>query len=254
MKITIVSSLLILTLFSCKKEKKTVDETPVSPSATSGNLSGTVSQFNQFGVTYTTGLNTTTVSIDSTNTTCVTDQNGHYTFTNISSGIYTLVFKKPGCGLIKMPDINFNFSDTTNYNASVADIPVFSISSAYVKDTSWFTAPALAGIYYNANTSPVNVKATIVAIVSKSANLSLADPLSYIKFSPASLVNTVDYGRFLSYNFLSQSYGFKKDSIIYVKIYPVATTGASYYNNKVKKPVYTAYGNPSPTYTLAMPQ
>jgi hypothetical protein len=241
----------ITLLVSCKKEKKTVDENPVTPDATSGNLKGTVTQYNQFGVTYTTGLNTTTVSIDSINVSSVTDENGRYSFANISNGKYSLSFKKPGCGLIKMFDINFNFKDTTTYNAGIADIPTFSLLNGIVKDTAWFST-TLPGIYYTANSLPINNKATAVAIVGKNTNINLEDPLSYIKFSPASLINTLDYGRFLSYNFLSQSYGFKKDSVIYVKIYPVANTAASYYNNKIKKPVYTAHGSSLPIFTITM--
>ncbi|MES2681503.1 MAG: carboxypeptidase-like regulatory domain-containing protein [Bacteroidota bacterium] len=251
MKRLLFFTLLAGFLFSCKKEVGPSEEP--QPPATTGNLSGYVNQYDQFGVRYVTGLNTTTVTIDSTDAVCVTDQNGHYSFANVGSGIYTVIFKKPGAGTVKIIDLNYKFTDSTTYNVSLADIPAFSISSAYLKDTSWFNG-TLPGIYYKANTAPVNSKATVVAIVGKSPNITLADPLSYIKFSPASLVNTTDYNRFLSYAFLSQSYGFKKDSVIFVKIYPVATTGASYYDNAVKKPIYTAYGTPYPTFTITMPQ
>jgi len=250
MKRTFVFLAFTCVLFSCKKESGPSEE---PAPATTGNLSGYVNQYDQFGLRHTSGLNTTTVTIDSTDAVCVTDQNGHYSFSNVGSGIYTLIFKKPGAGTVKIIDLDYKFSDSTTYNVSLADIPAFSISSAYLKDTSWFGG-TLPGIYYNANTSPVNSKATVVAIVGKSPNLTLADPLTYIKFSQASLINTIDYNRFLSYTFLSQSYGFKKDSVIYVKIYPVATTGASYYDNAVKKPVYTAYGTPHSTFTITMPQ
>lgn len=237
---------------SCKKDDPEVPE-PLAPEVTTGQLKGTVRQYNQFGTAYTSGLNTATVSIDSSNTFCITDNKGFYSLPNMSSGTYTLSIKKPGCGLIKIMDIQYKFSDTLSYNVDIADKPTFQITNAYLKDTSWFSTP-LPGIYYNANSSPVNSMATVVAIVGKSANIDLNDPMSYINFSPASKLSSTDYSRFLSYTFLSQSYGFQKDSFIYLKIYPVATIGASYYNNNIKKPVYTAFGDPYAILTLKMTQ
>lgn len=246
----IVLFLALMNFFSCKKENKTAAEPEPEP-VTTGNLGGTVNQYDQFGVKYTVGLNTTTVSIDSTDKVCVTDQDGNYNFPNMASGSYTLSFKKPGAGSSKLIDIKYSFRDTTRYNSSVADIPSFLVSMAYLKDTTWFSA-TLPGIYYKGYTSPSHPKATVVAIVGKNANITLAKPTSYINFSPASLISQPDYNRFWSYAFLSQSYGFKKDSTIFVKLYPVANTGAAYYDNNLKKPVYTAYGLPYPTFTITM--
>lgn len=234
--------------FSCKKEEPAPEPTPV----TTGVLKGKVTHYDQFGTKYTNNLNTTTVNIVGTNRATLTDVNGDYTFESTSTGNYTLTFNKPGCGQAILQDIHYKYTDTSNYNVSIADIPSFSITNAYVKDTLWFSG-TLAGIYYNANTSPANSKASTVAIIGKSAGLTISDPLSYVNFAPTSLINTMDYGRFLSYSFLSQTYGFKKDSIIFVKIYPVANTGAGYIDNVLNRPVYKAYGNPYATFTLTMP-
>ena len=252
MKKIIAAVFFICVLFSCKKENPKVEDPVIQP-VTTGDLKGKVYQYDQYGNAYVTGLNTTTVTIDSIGKTTVTDAEGRYSFTGISSGIYTILFKKPGSGVIKLKGVNYTFIDTSTYNAEIADIPSFLITTAYLKDTSWFTTP-LPGIYYNANISPANTKAKFVAIIGKSANISLADPTSYIKFSTATGFGTTDYARFISYNFLSTSYGFPKDSIIYVKLYPVASTGASYYDNDLKKPVFTAYGMPYPVLSIKMPQ
>lgn len=235
-------------LSSCKKEEPEPEPTPI----TTGNLKGKVSHYDQFGVLYTGNLNTTTVSVVGRNVQTVTDANGFYNFAEVSSGTYTLTFKKPGCGQATIQDIYYKYTDTTNYNTAIADIPNFSISNAYLKDTSWFSG-TLGGIYYNANTSPANNKATLVAVIGKSPNINLANPMSYLNFAQTSLINTLDYGRFLSYTFLSQTHKFKKDSIIYLKIYPVAALGAFYIDNQLNRPVYSAFGTPYPTFTLTMP-
>jgi hypothetical protein len=247
----------ILCFFSCKKEKTPEEpELPApTPAPVTGQLSGKVNHFDEFGTLYTAGLNSTTVSIENQTVTGVTDGNGVYSFQGIVSGTYTLVFKKPGCGLMKLRDIHFKATDTVTYNASVADIPAFTISNAYVKDTSWYkqTPSPLPGVYYHAGVNSVNSKATVVAIIGKSASLDISNPSSYRNYATASLVNTYDFNRFTSY-FLLKSYQFQKDSIMYVKIYPVAATGASYFDPDYAKPVYTAYGTPYPTtFMITMP-
>lgn len=254
MKKSALIALCLLWLFACKKDKQTED-TPdvIVPPAATGSLSGTVSQYDQFGVMYTSGLNTTTVSMEGKTTSTVTDEQGKYSFSGVTSGTYTLVFKKNGCGLIKKPNAIYKAGDTLSFNAQVADIPVFSITTAYVKDTSWFSG-TLAGIYYNAAASVNNPKASMVAILGKSAAIDIANPASYLNYATLSRIDSLDFNRFQSYPLLKQSYSFKKDSLVYVKIYPVSSTGASYFDSKLEKPVYTAYGSPYPTiFTLTIP-
>jgi hypothetical protein len=238
----------------CKKEKNSdsiePEPTPVVPTS---NLKGKVNQYDQYGVPYTTGLNTTTVSIEGKTISTVTDTSGKYVLTGITSGTYTLVYKKAGCGLIKLDKAIYKAGDTATFNPKIADIPNFSISNAYVKDTSWFSG-TLAGIYYNASTLVQNSNVTLVAILGKSANLTISNPTSYDNYATASLINTLDFNRFSSYDLLKQTYSFKKNDVVFVKIYPVATTGASYFDNTLEKPVYTAYGSPYPTlFTLIIP-
>lgn len=232
---------------ACKKE----DPEPEKPVIT-GTLKGRVIRYDQFGAAYTDNPGVT-VNISGKGLSTVTDQQGNYAFYDMSSGTYTLTFQKNGCGAGILQDLRYKFTDTSNFNVSMADIPTFGITNAYVKDTTWFSG-SLSGIYYNANTQPSNNKATLVAIVGKKPGMTIDDPLSYVNFGTTSLINTQDYGRFLSYQFLSQSLKFKKDSVIYVKIYPVSAVGASYIDNQLNRPIYTAFGTAFPTtFTFTMP-
>lgn len=246
MKRILLALTCIFLLSTCKKEDPKQPELPETPVTASSALSGKVSHYDQFGNRYTTNLNTTTVTIEGKNFTAITDTSGIYRLNGVPSNTYTLVFKKPGCGLIKRESIIFKAGDTTTYNSSVADIPVFTINSAYVKDTNWFAA-TLGGIYYNASSSPVNSKATVVAIIGKNQNLDIANPSSYLNYATASLLSVTDFNRFFSYPLLKDSYTFKKDSILYMKVYPVSTTGAGYFSNGLSTMIYTAYGTPYPT-------
>lgn len=248
MKNYLLTLLLLTLVYSCKKN----DPDPESPVIT-GTLKGKVTHYDQFGVPVADQSGVAIMAVNYGWTT-TTDQDGNYAFNDVSSGTYTLTFKKPGCGDAILQDIRYKFTDTSHYNVAIADIPTFSISNAYVKDTTWFSG-SLKGIYYNAGTVPAHAKATLVAIVGKNPSISLGDPLSYANVTPASLVTTVDYARFLSYSFLSQSLKFGDSSTIYVKIYPVAATGASYIDNQLNRPIYKAFGAPFPaTFTLVMPK
>lgn len=252
--------LLIILLFAgilsaCKKEKQssdTPDLTP-TPATTTGNLKGSVFHYNQFGNPYTSGLNTTTVTVEGKQFSAITDDQGKYTLSAVPSGTYTLVFNKPGCGLIKKQNTIYKSGDTASVNAELSDFPTFSISTAYAKDTSWYNG-LLSGIFYNANTSPFNTKATVVAIIGKSANLNIANPSSYLNYASTSLADSLDFNRFQSYQLLQQSYSFKKDSTVYIKVYPVSTRASWYFDSKLQKPVYTSYGTPYPTvFTVTIP-
>lgn len=236
-------------IIACKKETNTEPETPA---VSTGTVKGKITHYNQFGTKYSSGLNTATVSLEGTNFTGVTDTSGIYALTNVPSGTYTLVIKKPGCGLIKSENIHYYYEDTTAYNASVSDFPAFTLNAAYAKDTAWFSG-TLPGIFYNASSATLNKNASIVAIIGKSPNIDLAKPESYINSALASIADSTDYGRFFSYQLLQYTYGFKKDSVLYVKIYPVSTKGASYKSDKLNSLVYTSFGTPYATvFSLTM--
>ena len=236
----------VLLLFSCKKDKENQPEIPLPPVELKGNISGKVTQYDQFGQAYTTNLNTTTVTIEDNGFSTVTDAQGKYSITGVTSNTYTLLFEKQGCGLIRLENTIYKIGDTTTFNASIADIPTFSLDMVYAKDTSWFS-PSFKGIYYGASTSIQNKKAMVVAIIGKTQNLNIDDPTTFLNYATASRADTNDFQRFFSYSLLKDTYTFKQDSIMYMRIYPVSTLGSSYFSSKYNTPVYTAHGTPYPT-------
>ena len=236
----------VLVLFSCKKETQKEPDIILPPKEVTGSISGKVNHYDQFGMLYTSNLNTTTVSIVGNGFSAVTDEQGRYSIKGVTSSTYTLQFEKPGCGLIRTENVIYKTSDTTNYNASIADIPTFSLDMVYAKDTSWFS-PSFKGLYYGASTSIQTKKAMVVAIVGKTQNLNIDDPSTYLNYATASRADTSDFQRFFSYSLLKDTYTFKQDSILYMRIYPVSTLGSSYFSRTHNTPVYTAHGTPYPT-------
>ncbi|WP_317897946.1 hypothetical protein [Aurantibacillus circumpalustris] len=245
MKRILTALLCLVTLFSCKKEEPK-EPPPLPPVVNTGDISGKVTHYDQFGTAYTSNLNTTTVSIEGYGFSTVTDALGSYTLSGVTSNTYTLVFNKPGCGLIKKQKLIYTLGDTVKYDISVADIPTFSLDMVYAKDTSWFNG-TLKGIYYGASASVQNKKAMVVAIFGKTQNLDIDFPATYLNYVTASRADTSDFKRFFSYSLLKDTYNFKKDSIVYMRIYPVSTLGSSYYDSKFNTPVFTAHGIAYPT-------
>lgn len=231
------------TIFSsCKKDKKSNPE-PTTPVVSTGGLSGKIYFYDQYDSLYTRHLGTASVSVVGQNFSTLSDTSGRFTLTGLSAGIYTLSFQKQGCGTVKLQDVHFQLNDTTQYRASMADIPSFNLTNVYAKDTTWFSS-TFHGIFYSASPNPLHKKASIIAIVGKSANLDLSNPRSYLNYPVTSFADSLDYNRFFSYSLLKDTYGFKKDSTLYLKVYPVSSRGSSYLDNGSGSLIYTAYGAP----------
>jgi hypothetical protein len=241
MKRILVSVLIVLSLSACKKEKSPEPETPVPSPATTGNLYGKVIHFDQYGSQYSSGLNTTTVSLEGKGFKTVTDDKGNYTLKGLSSGTYTIIYEKPGCGKIIKQNYIYTLGDSLIFNVGVSDFPTFVINTAYAKDSTWFSG-TLKGIYFGATTNTPNKNASVVAIIGKSQNLDIEKPETYLNYPISSRADTADFNRFFSYSLLKDTYGFKKDSIVYIKVYPVSILSSSYFDTKYNTPVYTSHG------------
>lgn len=241
MKRILLSVLIVLSFNSCKKDKTPEPDIPLPSQPSTGNIYGKVTHYDQFGAPYSSGLNTTTVSIEGKGFTTVSDSSGNYILKGVPSNTYTLIFNKPGCGLIKKQKYIYTLGDTLPFNIRVSDFPTFTINTAYAKDSAWFSG-TLKGIYFGASTNATNKNAAVVAILSKSQNLDIDKPETYLNYVTSSRADTADFNRFFSYSLLKDTYGFKKDSIVYIKVYPVSSVGSSYLDTKYNTPVFTAHG------------
>ncbi|MBA3682490.1 MAG: carboxypeptidase regulatory-like domain-containing protein, partial [Bacteroidetes bacterium] len=144
MKKIILSALCLITLASCKKEAVEGPQGPAGTNGTNGTngtgttgtITGKIKQFDQYGTPYTTGLNTTTISVESTTNSATTDAVGNFTIANLPPGIYDLAISKPNCGLRKYQQITFPGNGTLYIDDDISDKATFTFVNGYVKDTT----------------------------------------------------------------------------------------------------------------------
>lgn len=197
----------------------------------------------------TTGLNTTTVSIENSSFSALTNATGNYSLTGLPAGVYDLVFSKPGCGISKLQQIICPGAGTLYQGGYLTDKPSYTFNSGVVKDTVMSSMNLIKiKIYYAAD--PKNRGA--ITIIGDNANLDLGNPATYkqsVAFSLAanstsSQINT-SYGTELINNYPS-------GTTLYAKVYPYSN--GNYYDFISGDNVYTGYGTPLPTtFTLTIP-
>lgn len=243
-------------LSSCKKETVEGPQGPQGPagpggSAPSGTLAGKAKQYDEFGVEYTSGLNTTTVSVDGTNMSAVTDASGNYSIPNVPPGVYNLSFTKPGAGLYKATQVTFPGNGVLYNTASVVDKATTIISTAMVKDTMFFSTPQ---IKFQLTCPPISKSRAFMLVFGKTANIDLAVPSSYNAIYVINL-SSGSTGINSTTNISGSNYNaFSSGSAIYVKVYPIATSYSGYYDAAIDENVYTTYGTPFPTtFTVTKP-
>jgi hypothetical protein len=136
---------LALSLASCKKPDAGPEgqqgpqgtQGPAGP-ALSGTLKGYVNHYDIAGSKVTTDLSGDSVFIDGTTHWAVTDVNGMFSFSGLSTGVYDLTVMKGGgtYGRTKVQNIEFAGNGDTYRNASLSAIPTNSISTFMAYDTT----------------------------------------------------------------------------------------------------------------------
>lgn len=259
MRKLVIPAVLVLTVFvACKKDAEPQPEpepTPITPVVDTGAwIVGKVNLYDAFGNKQDSTAGSATVKIEETGNIVTTDIKGNYILKGVKTGTYTLTYSKANYGTIKTQGLIYKVGDKGNYDADMAMLPAYTLNSAYVKDTTWFTTP-ISGLYYKAYSAETNSNTAAVAIISSTPNPSIANPSSYQYDMPVSLLNKAsDYSRFVSYSFLKDNYEIFKNTKLYIKIYPVASRASFYNDLKLKRPVYTAYGEALPTtFTITVP-
>ena len=95
---------LIFTISSCTK---TGPEGPAGPLST-GTLTGYITIYDQYGYKVPGDISGVSVSIPGlAGDTITTTAAGAYTFNNLKTGIYNLVYARPGCGTVLANDVSF---------------------------------------------------------------------------------------------------------------------------------------------------
>lgn len=246
----------IAVLYSCKKETIEGPQGPAGANGTNGSvpagtLVGKVKQYNQFGIQYTSGLNTTTVSVDGTSLSGITDAQGGYTIANVPPGVYDLSYSKPGAGLVKMKQITFPGNGTLHHSVDLGDKATYQLTGGYVKDSVLGASP---NVRYNITFNPLNNNRTFALVFGKTANIDLGDPSSYsLVYGTYVQPNASSFASYIQItsNAFSE---INSGSVVYVKVYPMSLGGEGYYDPILDKTIYTNYGTPlATTFTVTKP-
>ena len=217
-----------------------------------GTIVGRVDQLDEYGDKYSSGLNTTTVNVDGSTLTAVTDDSGTFTFTGFAAGVYDFSYSKPGCGLSKTQQVAFPGSGILHISGNVIDKPSFAINTAVVKDTSNLSV----GHYIKMSvgvTTPMNKARQCIVIFGKSVNMTPDDVSSYVThryvFLPGgstAFQATATYDTDFS--------SFSSGSTVYAKMYPATFSYSSYMDLATGKSVFTDIGTAFPiTFAFTRP-
>jgi hypothetical protein len=256
MKKTILSSILLIVLVACKKETVTGPVGPAGANGTdaggiTGTIMGKIRQFDQYGSEYTANLNTTTVSIDGTSNSVVTDAKGNYTLSNVASGIYDVSYQKPNCGLVKKQQISFPGNGTLYIDYNISDKATFLFTGGYVKDT---VVSGLNKFRVSLNFPSTPKSKSALTILGKTNSMNPEDGVSFLSYSTIFLsANSTSFGFMVNYDSFPFA-NFVKGDIVYIKVYPATFYNISYYDYVNGTNVFTGCGTPLPTtFTVTMP-
>lgn len=235
---------LAVLFFSCKKAE-TGPEGPQGPQgnagpALSGNLKGYVNHYDVSGAKVTTDLANDSVYLDGTGKSAVTDANGLFTFTGVSTGVYNLTIRKSGSsyGYTKVQNIEFAGNGDTYRNGSMSATPSTSVSTFMAYDTT------ISSVNYIRvrGTIPSSAKAQTVIVFLNTPGSSTVNASSNSSYY---IVNVAANATTFSKNIATSDLydlGFASGNTAYVAAYVIGsnTNASSFVDFTTNRTVFTA--------------
>ena len=250
-KISLVCLTVIITFtISCKKETTGPQgpEGPAGPSLT-GNISGYVWLYDQYGKRIYSNLNGVKVTLNNT-AISHTDSTGKYSFNGLSTGIYNMNASDSLYGNELAPQFQFVGGGNVDKDFKLSQIPTFTLSSCTAVDT------VVNAINYvkAKGTLSADSQARMVAIfVSKSSSVSSA-PANYIlMYSKQVTANATNFNILIPSTDL-YAVGITSAATAFFAAYPAAisfSTTSSYEDFATGRTFFNAVG-PSPIYFNAI--
>ena len=248
-KKTVLSAIILGSILcmasSCKKPKDGEMGPEGSPGNSGptlqGNMQGFVQLYDQYGTRFYTKLDSTTISIDGTTTSALTDVNGKYILSNLNTGTYNFSINgRSSFAPSKLQGIELTDNGTIDRDVKLSQTPIWSLSAITAVDT------IIAGVH------ELKIKITLPTTDTKAREVSL-----YI--GSASGVNSTNY--IWNYNisvpanatsltkivaassvFLNGD-NLGSGSTVYLAVYPAAvgyTTNSAYMDYTTGKFIYNA--------------
>lgn len=214
MKKLAITFLIIGIFFQCKKKDEPQPE-PVGQTSgiTNSTIVGKVSQYDQFGLIKTSGLNTTTISINTSSSSTVTDALGNYTINNVPEGSYTLTSKSPSCRAVSNYSVVLSKNSVKALDISMCDTATYTFTSCLVRD-SLIAAINTHYTYMKIGLTPLTGKAGVLVLFGSNQNVNIKDPNSYFDLITFQIpANVSTYDKYLANALPSGT--------TYLKIYPL---------------------------------
>jgi hypothetical protein len=255
MKHTLLPLCFIALLFSCKKdpvEGPAGPAGPQGPSGTSatGSFTGRIRQFNQYEEQYKTGLNTTTVSLQGTSNSAVTDVEGNYALNNVPQGTYRILLNRPGSREVVIEQIHMIGNSSINRNFELADTASFQFITCVVKDTMQYGEHAVKLVMKVPNDPK---QRSVLALFSSSQNMNPANAETFDNFMTLNFsagTSTSSYVTSIEWMKLPYTSGQK----YYVRLYPFSGYNGTTEDLLTDRAEFNSTGTPYPTiFTLTMP-
>lgn len=205
-----------------------------------GNLKGYISHYDLSGVKMQSGLGGDTVKVDNTSIFAVTDANGMFSFSGVTTGDYNLTISKLGFGSTKIQSISFSGGADLYRNANLSRIPTTNVTIANAVTA---TITSINNITVSGTITPQPFVQTVVIFVANpgSTSVSGASGNNIASYTANIAANTTLFSKNIpTYEFYDM--GYTAGNTAYFATYMIgANINASNYvdftNNKT---VYTA--------------
>ncbi|MBA3664288.1 MAG: hypothetical protein H0W61_08785 [Bacteroidetes bacterium] len=235
---------LTVLFISCKKPDAG-PEGPQGPQGNSGpaltgNLKGYINHFDVAGAKVTTDLANDSVYLDGTGKSAVTDANGLFTFSGISTGVYNMTVKKAASayGYTKVQNIEFAGNGDTYRNGSMSATPSNSVSTLLAFDTT------ISSVNYIRikGTLPASSKAQSVIVFFNAPGSTAVNAASNSTYYILNvLANATAYAKNIATSDL-YDLGFISGNTAYIAAYTIGsnTNASSFVDFTTNRTVFTA--------------
>ncbi len=244
-KTTVVAALaVVMALSSCKKQAGPAGadgtQGPSGPALT-GNLKGYITNYDVSGVKMLNNLSGDTVKIDGTSTMAVTDANGMYTFSGITTGNYNLSISKAGFGNTKIQNISFTGGTNDLYrNANISKTPTTNVTNVTAITT---TLATINNITISGSVTPQPYAQTVIIFVGNPGALSTSaasgNNINYYTLNVAAN-NTSFTKNIPTYEFYDVNYASGNTAYFAVYMIGANTNASSYIDFTNNRAVFTA--------------
>ena len=207
---------LAIIIVGCKKGD-TGPQGPAGP-VLEGSIAGHVLMFDSYGSQMMTELAGIKVYIEGKTDTVTTDSTGAYSFSNLTSGNYTVVATDTGCGTVKTLNIQF-IGGLSPRDLRISKLPNFDLNSITAIDT-------LGQIQVTATVNADAKARTALFFVGKQSNTS-SHPDSYLTFYARTINANATSFKFTIQTSDMLNLGFNAGDAIYIAGYAASTN----YNN-----------------------